>query len=113
MYFVGLFQHLQDLKLIYSGANLREQPAVDPALVPRFIPPLLGRLKMAFTTVGLLKGVIDQFGGIRFQHVRLFNVDGMRLLLGAGAETLKTLVLDAGDPRGKNEKPSLDGIGYS
>ena len=63
MYFVGHFQHLQDLSLIYSGANLREKPEVDLTLFPPFVPPLLGRLKMRFTTVGLLKVMIDLFGG--------------------------------------------------
>jgi len=111
VYFVGLFQHLQDLKLIYSGVKLQEQPAVDPALIPRFVPPLMGHLKMRFTTVGLLKDVIEMFGGIRFWHMRLFHVDGMPLLLTAGAKTLKNLVLDPDDPRG--EKPSLDGTGSS
>ena len=111
VYFVGLFQHLQDLKLIYSMANLREQSPADLTLVPRFVPPLLGGLQMRFTTVGLLKDMIDLFGGIRFRCMRLFHVDGMRLLLDAGAETLKSLVLYPNDPRG--EKPSLGGTGSS
>ena len=109
VYFIGLFQHLQDLKLIYSGVHLREQPTVDLTLVPCFVPPLQGRLNMCFTTVGLLKEVIDLSGGIRFWRVRLFHVEGMRLLLAAGAETLEILVLDPGDPRG--EKPSLNDTG--
>jgi len=107
VYFVGLFQHLQDLKLIYHKANLREQPAIDLMLVPPFIPPLLGWLKMRFTTVGLLKDLSDLFGGIRFWHIRLFHVDGMQLLLDASADTLRNLTLDPGDPLG--EKYSLNG----
>jgi len=111
VYFVGLFQHLEDLSLIYSGVNLREQPAADLTLVPRFVPPLKGRLKMRFTTAGLMKDVIELFGGIRFRNVRLFHVDGMRLLLDAGAETLEILVLHPSDPRGENT--SLNGTGSS
>jgi len=107
MYFVGLFQHLQDLKLIYSGANLREQPVTDLTLIPPFIPPLLGRLYMCYTTVGLLKDMIDLFGGVRFWHIRMFHVDGMRLLLHAAAEMLKSLTLEPNDPYG--EKHSLNG----
>ena len=76
-------------------------------LVPPFIPPLLGWLKMRFTTVGLLKDLIDLFGGIRFWHIRLFHVDGMQLLLDASADTLRNLTLDPGDPLG--EKYSLNG----
>ena len=107
MCFVGLFQHLQDLSLIYSEADLREKTEVDLTLFPPFVSPLLGRLKMRFTTVGLLKVMIDLFGGVQFWHIRPFHVDGMRLLLDAGAETLKTLVLHPNDPRG--EKPFLNG----
>ena len=102
IYFIGLFQHLQDLKLIEVGLHHGEEPAEDLTLIPPSIPPLRGRLVMMdFTRVGLLKGMIDLFGGIRFHHMRLLNVDGMRILLGTGAETLETLVLDPADPRGK------------
>ena len=111
LYFVGLFQHLQDLGFIYSGVHLREQPAVDLTLVPCFVPPLQGRLRMRFTTVGLLRDMIVLFGGIRFWQMRLFHVEGMRLLLDAGAETLKDLALEPRDPWG--EKPSLIGTGSS
>ena len=58
-----------------------------------------------FTRVGLLKDMIDLFGGVRFYGVDLFDVDGMRLLLGACAKTLKAIVLYPTDPRG--EQPCL------
>ena len=109
VYFVGLFQHLEDLGLIYSGVNFREQPAADLTPAPRFVPPLTGQLKMRFTTAGLLKDVIELFGGIRFWHVRLFHVDGMRLLLDAGAVTLKNLTLDPNDPHGEKISPNATG----
>ena len=102
IYFIGLFKHLEDLKLIYDGINSQDEPADDPTLVPPFIPPLRGRLTVTcFTRVGVLKDMIDLFGGIRFRHMSLFNVVGMRLLLDACAETLETLQLHPTDPRGK------------
>ena len=102
IYFIGQFQHLQDLKLIDVEFYRGEEPANDLTLIPPFIPPLRGRLVMSrFTKVGLLKGMIDLFRGIRFYRMRLFDVDGMRLLFDAGAETLEDLVLDPTDPRGE------------
>ena len=112
VYFIGLFQHLQDLKLIYSGVNLGEEPIDDPTLVPPFVPPLRGRLvMMRFKKVGILKDIIALFGGIRFCRMRFFDVDGMPLLLDAAAETLEVLVMQPDDPR--SEQPSLRGMDYS
>jgi hypothetical protein len=54
-----------------------------------------------FKRVGLLKDMIDLFGGLRFRYILLYDVDGMRLLLDACAKTLKVVVLDPTDPRGK------------
>ena len=51
--------------------------------------------------VGLLKDMIDLFGGIRFRHMDLCDVNGVGLLLGACADTLETLRLYPADPRGK------------
>lgn len=56
---------------------------------------------MCFARVELLKEMIGQFGGIRFRWMNLYDVDGMRLLLGASAKTLETLWLHPGDLRGK------------
>jgi hypothetical protein len=42
---------------------------------------------------GLLKDMIDLFGGIRFRYINLCEADGMQLLLDACANTLETLVL--------------------
>jgi hypothetical protein len=102
IYFIGLFEHLQDLKLLYDKTEAQEEPADDQTLVPPFTPPLRGWLTMVCCTrVGLLKDMIDLFGGIRFRYMDLFDVDGMRLLLGACAETLMTVVLYPNDDRGK------------
>ena len=108
IYFIGFFQHLQDLRLMFNGHHPRKQPVIDLTLVPLFVPPLLGRLRMCCTTVGLVKGMIELFKGIRFEQIKLFHVEGMPLLLAAGAETLKSLALTPDDPYG--EKHSLDDI---
>jgi len=102
VYFIGLFQHLEDLKLLYNSVKFRKEPANDLALIPPFVPPLQGRLTLTcFTRVGLLKDMIDLFGGIRFRHMDLFHVEGTRLLLDACAETLETLRLYPTDPLGE------------
>lgn len=102
VFFIGLFQHLEDLKLLYKWVVVWEEPADDLALVPSFVPPLRGRLTMTcLTRVGILEDMIDLFGGIRFRYMDLFCVRGTRLLLGACAETLETLRLYPHDPRGE------------
>ena len=99
-YFVGLFQHLHNLKLLYVQTDRREEPVGDLTLIPPFIPPLQGSLMMKRSTgVGLLKDTMQLFGGLRFRHMDLFQVDGTRLLLGACAQTLESVVLDPTDPR--------------
>ena len=104
IYFIGLFEHLQDLKLLHD--NVTSPPEREPAkyrtLVPLFSPPLQGQLTMTyFTRVGILKDMIELFGGIRFRHVDICNVDGTRLLLEACAKSLESLRLYPTDPHGK------------
>ena len=109
IYFIGMFQHLQDLALLYDETKFQEEPADDPTLVPLFVPPLRGVLRIThFTRVDLLKDMIELFDGIRFYYVFLYNMDGMRLLLDACVQTLKGLVLFPTDPRG--EKPRSKGV---
>lgn len=48
-----------------------------------------------------MKDMIDLFGGIRFRHMKLYNVHEMRLLLEACAETLETLSVYPTDPHGE------------
>jgi len=99
LYFIGLFQHLDDLKLIYDEAKPQNEPENDLTLVPPFTPPLRGRLTATcFTRVDLLKDMIYLFGGTRFRHMDLYCVQGMRLLLDTCAETLETLQLYPCDP---------------
>jgi len=98
IYFIGLFQHLEDLKLVFSsipGLNFQEEPADEPMLTPYFTPPLRGRLTMRFSEeVEFLKDMISIFDGLRFHYMDLIQVDGTRLLLDACAGTLETLRLD-------------------
>ena len=105
VYFIGIFQHLQDLELLYDSFGPWErwgEPADDPTLVPAFAPPLRGWLEMTHVRVtGLLKDMIDLFGGLRFLYARLYDVDRMRLLLEACAKTLEVVVLDPTDPHGE------------
>ncbi|KAF9644966.1 hypothetical protein BDM02DRAFT_3190142 [Thelephora ganbajun] len=100
LYFIGLFQHLDNLKLLYRTLYFREGPTDDLTLIPLFAPPLRGRLTMTrFGGVGLFKDMIQLFGGIRFRYMDLFEVGGMRFLLGACVKTLETLRLYPTDPR--------------
>jgi len=96
IYFIGLFQHLENLKLVFRICKPypQEELVGDPMLIPPFSPPLRGRLAMMYSRrVELVEDMIGLFGGIRFHSMNLFNVDGMRLLLDTCAETLKTLRL--------------------
>ena len=103
IYFIGHFQHLQDLKLIYDRDTLQGEMAGDPTFVPPFVPPLRGSLTVAhLTSVDLLKDMIELFGGFRFRSMNLLDVYGMELLLDACAETLESVVLHPTDPRGES-----------
>ena len=97
IYFIGLFQHLEDLKLSqrYPDTKLKQEYSVDDlTLIPHFAPPLRGRLTMLFSNkMELVGDMISLFGGLRFRSMDLFRVDGMQLLLGACAETLESLRL--------------------
>jgi len=109
LYFIGLFQHLEDLKLLFTpDKHFREEEA-DLLLIPPFTPPLRGRLTIRFIKgVGFLRDMIDLFGGIRFHHMDLYFVDRMSLLLDACAERLETLRLYLTDSRG--EQHCLTGV---
>jgi hypothetical protein len=100
--FIGLFQHLEDFRLLYNTLDPQDEPADDTTPTPPFTPPLRGRLTViGLKNAGLLKEMIDLFGGIRFFYTDIYDVEGMRLLLDACAKTLETLRLDPTDPRGE------------
>ena len=101
IYFIGLFEHLQDFELLDDAVDFQGEPAHNLTLTPIFIPPLRGRLKLShFRRVDVLKDMIDLFGGIRFRTLDIFDVDGVPLLLDACATTLTTLRLSPSDSRG-------------
>jgi len=101
IYFVGFFQHLEDLEF-YDWIDFQGEAANDPTLIPPFVPPLRGWLMMAgFARPGFVETMIDLFGGVRFRYMALFDVDGTRLLLGACAETLEVLRLYPSNPHGE------------
>ena len=101
IYFIGLFERLESLNLNYNRFDF-EEPPDDLMLFPPFVPPLWGWLKLrSIRRVGVLKDMIDLFGGLRFHLMDLSDVDGMPLLLHACAETLETLQLNPTDPRGE------------
>jgi len=102
LYFIGQFQHLDDLTLRFSyhGPDFHEGQADDLELVPPFVPPLRGRLTMKHSKkVEFLKDMIGLFGGIRFHSMDLLDVNGIQLLLHGCAETLEILRLCPSDPR--------------
>jgi len=94
LYLIGLFPKLQDLKLCYPFPIEEEETTADSALLPSSIPPLDGRLTLtSFTREKLVKDMIALFGGLRFRYLDLFEVDCVRLLLDACADSLETLRL--------------------
>ena len=106
IYFIGLFEHLGNLSLLYDRPKSGGESEDDLTLTPTFTPPLGGQLRLTyFRRVGLLKDMVDLFGGIRFTAMDLFDVEGIPFLLDACAKTLKSLVLYPSDPRGEQLSP--------
>ena len=100
--FIGLFPHLQDLKLHYPVLKDEDENIADTELVPLCSPPLRGRLTLAlFTREQIVKDMILFFGGLRFHHMDLFGVKCLPLLLEKCVETLEILRLYPTDPYGK------------
>ena len=95
IYFIGLFQQLEDLELHFGWRHRQGEPVDDWAPIPDFVPPLRGRLAMSYSRRELLEDMIGLFGGIRFRSMDLFCVSGMELLLEACVGTLETLRLYA------------------
>ena len=92
IFFVGLFQRLEDLTL--ESTACRREPEEDLTLVPTFTPPLQGRLAVChWTRAGLFQDMVHLFGGMRFRALDLFGVDQTQFLLRACPETLQVLRL--------------------
>ena len=103
LYFIGLFQNLQDFKLLYSMPTKEQDGTADADLVPLSVPPLQGWLTLGYLGgYGLAKGMISLFGGLRFRSMDLFGVECVRLLLDACAKTLETLRLYPTDLYGED-----------
>ena len=113
IFFIGLFQHLDDLMLHdIKLSSWQVEPVNDVTLIPRFSPPLRGRLvAWHLKRAGLLKDMIELFGGIRFVRMNLFDVKETRFLLKSCAKTLKTVQLHPTDPQG--EKLCLNWVTFS
>jgi hypothetical protein len=106
IYFIGLFQHLEDLQLSFAPKRRFRKEQANLLPIPPFIPPLRGRLTIRFIKgVVFLKEMTDLFGGIRFRHMDLYFVDGMSLLLDSCAETLEKLRFYIIDPHGEQLYP--------
>ena len=103
IFFIGLFEHLENLGLYDGKLQGGEHEAVDdPAFIPPFTPPLRGRLAMeCFMGAGFLKDMIRLLGGVQFRYMNLVGVGDMRLLLNACAKTLEKLRLYPNDPSGE------------
>jgi hypothetical protein len=94
VYFIGLFQHLENLKLLDSHSGPQGKSTDNTTPIPPFTPPLRGRLTvMGLWRTGLLEEMINLFGGIRFYYMEIYDEIGMQLLLDACANTLETLQL--------------------
>ena len=99
LYFIGLFEHLENLTLLSSRKG---ELAEGLTLIPLFVPPLRGRLVIHyFAREGFLEDMIRLFGGIRFRYMDLRGMDKTPLLLEACAETLETLRLYPDNPYGE------------
>ena len=103
LFFIGLFQHLEDLWLY--DITLRSgdvEPADDSTLIPPSSPPLGGWLTVHnVQRRDLIKDMVRLFGGIRFRRIHIWDAAETRLLLNACAKTLLTLQLHPNDPHGK------------
>ena len=103
IFFIGLFQNLQNLSLFDSTLGIEErEPADDLTLIPSFTPPLRGRLMVwRVARVGLWKDMVRLLGGIQFTDLIIYDVDEAQFLLSACADTLQSVRLYPEDPRGE------------
>ena len=101
IFFIGMFQHLDNLSL-YCSRPREIGPEEDLTPIPHFAPPLRGRLAVwHWTETGLLRDMVRFFGGIRFSAMSLCDVPGSRYLLRACANTLRVLRLHLFDRVGE------------
>ena len=97
-FFIGQFQHLENLCLNDGRSCFFGGPGYDLTPVPPFIPPLNGCLTAgSLEGHGLAKAMVDLFGGLWFRRMSLLRVGGAQSLLYACASALEALWLDATD----------------
>lgn len=89
--FFRLFPRLDDIEVSDYPTQQEPHEALDSQLTP-MNGGLRGCLVLnSFGDEGLLRDIIDAFGGIRFTSMDLRNVRGARILSEACANTLETL----------------------
>jgi len=104
VFFIGLFPHLEDLRLLNCLGHLQWNQEDDLTLVPSFVPSLRGGLTVHCCRDGIVRAIIDLFGEIRFRHMDLVGC-GIQQLVYACPNTLETLKLDAIDICGETLPP--------
>ena len=104
VFFIGLFPRLEDVELRYQSAGPQRNTEDGLTLVPSFVPPLRGRLKVLHPKDGIGEAMFDMFGELRFHHMD-FQGGRIQHLLYACPNALETLKLDVADICGEWPPP--------
>ena len=92
--FLALFPNLDDIEIAYylnAKPSTITKPVPKLAILPS-VPSLRGQLKLTcFRKEIMARDMITFFGGLRFQYMDLYGVEGSQLLLEACAGTLQTV----------------------
>ena len=98
VFFIGLFQHLEDLKLHGRCIFDWDTSKGYPTLTPFVVPPFGGQLTLSRGGYNLARTMVNLFGGVRFRRMDLLGMgSGTQLLVYACADSLETLKLNATD----------------
>ena len=99
IFFIGLFQYLENLSLCYEGPRWR---GGESTLIPPFTPPLQGRLvAWGWARENLFQDMVRLFGEIRFSAMDLREIGETQFLLRTCAQTLRLLRMHPYDTRGE------------
>ena len=102
IFFIGSFQHLQDLELFRMKFDPWYNTGPEDKQIPPFSPPLQGRLTTrSWMKQNFFKDMAQLFGGIRFTEMNIFDTYETRFLLRACAKTLRILQCAPNDPLGE------------
>lgn len=100
IFFIGLFEHLDDLSLIHRRPGKRDKE--DLTLIPLFTPPLRGRLRIrCWRDDGLFQEMVSLFKGIKFRVMEFVDVGETQFLLYACVKTLQVFKWCPDDRVGK------------